>query len=75
MKIVIDVPEEEYKDALRGVFNITAFNEAISKRSTPLEKVFEDIKAEIKDESRFIEAAEGLERALEIIDEHIGEEQ
>lgn len=38
-------------------------------------KAIEDIKAEITDESRFCPYTEGLEKALEIIDKHLGKER
>ena len=76
MKIVIDIDEKEYEEALTGVFNITAFNEAISKHSIPLEKVFEDIKTEInevyndfKDKDSLI--ANGINICRRIIDKRI----
>lgn len=37
MKIVIDIPEDIYRKALDGNFNVTVFNDAVRK-STPLSK-------------------------------------
>ena len=37
MKIVIDIPEDSYRKALDGNFNVTAFNDAVRK-STLLPK-------------------------------------
>ena len=37
MQIVIDIDKKEYEEALRGYFNVIAFNEAV-KHSTPLPK-------------------------------------
>ena len=38
MQIVIEIDEEEYNKALDGNFNVTAFNDAVRKYSTPLPK-------------------------------------
>ena len=48
MKIVIDIPEDRYL-YMKGMYGSTWAEEFIAK-GTPLEKVLEDIKAEIKEE-------------------------
>lgn len=80
MQIVIDIPEEIYNDVMTdGVLYIQYEGEIgrAIRSSTPLEKVFEDIKAEIEEQITPKESGKsmiqncGLSMALEIIDKHI----
>lgn len=80
MQIVIDIPEEIYNDVMTdGVLYIQYEGEIgrAIRSSTPLEKVFEDIKAEIEEAQGFAfrteEEYEGLRIALAIIDKHTAE--
>lgn len=92
MKVVVDIPEEYY-NALKQA-NVIVKGQRSGKtlesviynavgNGTPLEKVFDDIKAEIYQILDKYEPAEnqnyfdsGLQKALEIIDKHInGKEQ
>ncbi len=84
MQIVIDIPEERYKHIQEEQWlpNRLLIEKAITN-GTPLDKIIEDIKAEIEkamedfyyDEHDFGVRA-GFRFALEIIDNHIsGKEQ
>ena len=47
MKLVIDLPDEEYKSwKSDGLIGVIAIRDAL-QNATPLEKVFEDIKSDI----------------------------
>ena len=71
MKLIIDIPEEEYKHTCEmRLHNRTYYDDAI-RNGTPFDSVIEDIKNEIADEMILPMADVGLRVALEIIDKHI----
>ena len=82
MQIIIDIPEEAYIRAKDNTFDVkySPYDLLdIIKNGTPLDKVIEDIKAEIQ----AIDITMGTsdypfiprERVLEIIERHIGKEK
>ena len=88
MQIVIDIPEEIYdyihnEHVAMRVCDSHQVASAIAN-ATPLEKVLEDIKADIEERRTFFlqgiddgddNIAFGLELALDIIDKHISEKE
>lgn len=86
MKIVIDIPEERYSECIkrneRDTLSLGVILIQSVQNSTPLEKVFEDIKADIdgayvKVENDYDQGRNyGLYMATQIIYKHIsGEEE
>ena len=78
MKIVIDIPRKEYERAKKGEWNCTIINKAVAD-ATPLEKVLDDIKADI-DAKQYSYMADkdydegirfGLMLAYQIVNRHI----
>lgn len=80
MKIVIDIPDNEYKD-IKEYYEKNNTVEATYSyiyHGTPLDKVIEDIKAEIEEamedfyyDEHDLGVRAGFRFALEIIDNHI----
>ena len=86
MKNVIEIPDNLYESAKSGriePWEITVGMCKLIADSTPLEKVFDDIKTEIKNYDQFILCANGqkgihIDAALAIIDKYTngkGEEE
>ena len=77
MKLIIDIPEEDYKEWIdNGEINALVVRDSLVN-GTPFNSVIEDIKAEIDEcyrQADDIAYAEGLEMAELIIDKHIGKE-
>lgn len=76
MKIVIDISEEYYNRIKKEYKHDFKLYEIVAN-GTPLEKVFEDIKAEMKSIHKLEQQIYGKEcwnftvRCMEIIDKHI----
>lgn len=79
MKLVIDIPEEEYNKTLQGEFNVTLAHKAV-KDGKPLDTVLDKIRAEIRDLAYYVDGEMMIEvvdiqRVLDIIDKYKGEKK
>ena len=81
MKLIIDIPEERYKD-IKRIASVqlemrTDTAEQIIANGTPFDSVIEDIKAEKRNaiDYPYWEYVRGLATALEIIDKHISRKE
>ena len=79
MKIVIEIPEETYKECQGDIYFHDTGGDLFDavKNGTSLPKIFEDIKAEIKELYAYDckEGAYYLDKAIEIIDKHISKKE
>lgn len=83
MRLVIDIPDNEYRQICELRLHDRTFYDDAIRNGTPLDKVIEDIKADIekaKEDFYYDEhdlgVRQGFRFALEIIDNHIrGKEQ
>ena len=66
-----DIDKQELIKALN--YDRKQYEKGYKDAKDDMLSVIEDIKAEIKEESRFCPLTEGLERALELIDKYIAE--
>ena len=65
MQIVIDIDKKEYEEALRGYFNVIAFNEAV-KHSTPLPKGHGRL-VDINEAEKILENNTNLNNPMEVL--------
>ena len=79
MKLIIEIDEKDYKDALIGCLNVTAFHKAVRETGRPLSDYLKGIKSEINAEIKVLDVCfakgmvNGMKRANKIITKYIKE--